>query len=131
MRSVAMQSKAANPSGRAHRVAERVKGESDYGNVSQTQAEGALVSDDGLLQIDWPRLVAGGDADVDLIFVTANDPEITLSSPTYPSAQAIADAWNTAGHHVEYFWKNIDNGIRTFEDDQIRALLRPRETPRV
>jgi hypothetical protein len=110
--------------------AERVK-EPDYGNVTQTQAEGVLVSDDGLLRIDWPQLVAGGEADVDLILVTANDPEITLSSPTYPSAQVIADAWNRARHHVEYFWKNIDNGIRTFEDDQIRALLRPREAPQV
>jgi hypothetical protein len=111
--------------------AERVKGESDYGNVSQTQAEGELVSENGLLQIDWPRLLAGGEADMDLILVTANDPEIKLSSPTYPSAQVIADAWNRAGHHVEYFWKNIDNGIRTFEDDQIRARLRPREALRI
>jgi hypothetical protein len=51
--------------------AERVKGESEYGNVSQTQAEGELVSENGLLQIDWPQLVAGGEADVDLILVTA------------------------------------------------------------
>ena len=107
--------------------AERVDSESDYGNVSQTQAEGVLVSDDGLLHIDWPRLVAGGDADVDLILVTANDPEITPSSTTYPSAQAIADAWNgAAAKHAEYFWKNTENGIRTFQDDEIRALLRPR-----
>jgi hypothetical protein len=109
--------------------AERVSREPDYGRVSQTQAEGILVNhNDGLLRIDWPRLAEGGaGADFDLLLATANDPRIKASSPTYPTAQAIAEAWMRAGHHVEYFWKNIDNGIRTFEDDQIRALLPPRE----
>src|SRR5205814_1954401 len=37
--------------------AERIRGEDDYGNVSQTQEEGPLVSDDGLLRIDWPTRV--------------------------------------------------------------------------
>src|SRR5208337_3586118 len=78
--------------------AERIGGEDDYGNVSQTQEEGLLVSDDGLLRIDWPRLVEGGaPADVDLLLVTANDPEITAASPTYPTAEIIAEAWNRAG----------------------------------
>jgi len=112
--------------------AERIGGEDDYGNVSQTQEEGLLVSDDGLLRIDWPRLVEGGaPADVDLLLVTANDPEITAASPTYPTAEIIAEAWNRAGDHVEYFWKNIDNGIRTFQDDEIKARLHPRNPARV
>jgi hypothetical protein len=109
--------------------ADRVSREPNYGQVSQTEDEGILVGrDDGLLRIDWPRLAEGGEAaNFDLLLVTANDPRINASSPTYPTAQAIADAWNRAGRHVEYFWKNIDNGIRTSEDDQIRALLHPRE----
>lgn len=107
--------------------AERVKGEPDYGNVSQSQEEGMLVSPNGLLRINWPRLVDGGAAaDLDLILVTANDPEITTASPTYPSAEAIAEVWNRAGDNVEYFWKNIDNGIRTFQDEEIRQRLQPR-----
>jgi hypothetical protein len=32
-------------------------------------------------------------------------------------------AWNQARHHVEYFWKNRDNGIVAFEDTLIRAHL--------
>jgi hypothetical protein len=52
--------------------------EPDYGNVSQTPEEGMLIGGDGLLRIDWPRLVDGGAvADVDLILVTADHPEIT------------------------------------------------------
>lgn len=108
--------------------AERVAREPDYGTVSQAQEEGLLVSDEGLLRIDWPSRVEGGSAaQVDLLLVTANDPEITAASPWYPTAEAIAEAWNGAGDYVEYFWKNRDNGIQTFQDDAIRALLRPRE----
>jgi len=110
------------------RWAERVDREPDYGRVSQTEAEGVLVSETGLLLIDWPRLVEGGAAvDVDLLLVTANDPEITPSSRTYPTVKAIAEAWNRAGEHVEYFWKNTDSGISTFQDDEIRARLRSRQ----
>jgi hypothetical protein len=96
-----------------------------YGNVSQTQEEGILESNEGLLRIEWPRLVEGGAmADVDLLLVTANDPEITTASPRYPTADEIAEAWNRAGDYVEYSWKNRDWGICTFQDDQIRLRLR-------
>jgi hypothetical protein len=113
--------------------AERVGCEPNYGNVSQTKEEGRLISDDGLLRIDWPRLVDGGaPVSLDLLLVTANDPRITAISPTYPGGAIIASAWNAAAlKHMEYFWKNIDSGIRTFEDEQIRALLHPRDAPRV
>jgi hypothetical protein len=40
--------------------AARVGPEPDYGLVSQTQEEGILVSDEGLLRIPWPRLVEDG-----------------------------------------------------------------------
>ena len=109
--------------------ADRVGRESGYGNVTHTQAEGRLIDQNGLLLIDWPRLVDGGEpVPLDLLFVTANDPEISSTRPNYPDANQIAGAWNAAAsRHAEYFWKNIDSGIRTFEDDRILALLRPRE----
>jgi hypothetical protein len=108
--------------------AEHVGSQIGYGNVSQTMEEGALVSPDGLLHINWPRLLEGGAAaDVDLLLVTANDPEIAAAAPSYPTPAAIAQAWNRAGKYVEYFWKNIDNGIFTFEDAEIRKLLRRRD----
>jgi hypothetical protein len=112
-----------------HGWAERVSCEPDYGRVSQTREEGILVGrNEGLLHIDWPRLAEGdAEADFDVLLVTANDPRIRTSSPTYPTPYMIAEAWNRAAKHVNYFWKNTDNGIRTFEDDQIRALLNPRQ----
>jgi hypothetical protein len=113
--------------------ANRVSREPDYGRVSQTDAEGVLVGrKDGLLRIDWPRLAeSGAGSDFDLLLVTANDPRIRASSPNYPTVQMIAEAWNRAGEHVGYFWKNTNNGIRTFEDDQLRAILNPRLQARV
>jgi hypothetical protein len=106
--------------------ADRVGREAEYGHVPQTQEEGLLVSEDGLLQIAWPRLVDGdGPVQLDLLLATANDP--TLETPlSYPNVETITKAWNVAaGKHVEYFWTNLDNGIRTFQDNEIQALLRP------
>jgi hypothetical protein len=109
--------------------ARRVEGEHGYGNVSQKADEGRIISKDGLLQIDWPRRVDEGAAiDLDLLLATANDPTLAGMPLSYPSVEVITNAWNGAApKHAEYFWKNIDHGIRTFEDDQIRTLLRPRE----
>lgn len=107
--------------------ARRVADEPNYGSVRQAPEEGRLITKDGLLQIDWPRLVEGGEAlQFDFMLAAANDPKLTGEPPTYPSAATIADAWNRAGEHVEYFWKDRDSGIQTFQDDEIRVLLRPR-----
>lgn len=108
--------------------AKRVAEEPDYGNVSQTIEEGQLIDKGGLLNINWPELVDGGEpVELDLLLATANDPQITATSRGYPTVEAIADAWNAAARrHAEYFWRNAENGIHTFQDDAIRALLRPR-----
>ena len=107
--------------------AERVDAESDYGSVSQTPKEGVLVMRDGLIRISWPEAVQGDVAGgLDVVLVTANDPAITALSPNWPTAQTIAEAWNRANDHVEYFCNNRDCGIRTFQDDEICHWLRPR-----
>jgi hypothetical protein len=108
---------------------QRVEREEGYGNVRQTADEGALISKDGMLQIDWPRCVAGGaPVDLDLLLVTANDPTLSGTPLSYPSVETIVKAWNDAApEHAEYFWKNRDNGIQTFEDAEISRLLRPRQ----
>lgn len=108
--------------------ATRVSREPDYGNVPQTEDEGCLVSKAGLLQIPWPCLAEGGTAvTLDLLLATANDPTLTGTPPSYPKVETIADAWNAAAsEHAEYFWKNAEGAIRTFQDDEIRARLRPR-----
>ncbi len=109
--------------------ADRVRREAGYGHVSQTPEEGVLVTKDGLLQIAWPRLVEGGEpVQLDLLLATANDPTLTATPPSYPNVETITKAWNVAaGEHVEYFWKNLDNGILTFQDNEIRGLLHPRD----
>jgi hypothetical protein len=111
------------------RWANRVGREPDYGNVPQTLEEGCLVGTDGLLHIPWPRLVEGDAAvQLDLLLATANDPTLTGPPPSYPSVETIANAWNDAAReYAEYFWNNIDSGIRTFQDDEIRTRLRPRD----
>lgn len=108
--------------------ADRVEREPNYGQVCQTQEEGHLIGEDGLIRIDWPRIVQGGEpVDIDLLLVTANDPRINASAPNYPAVESIANAWNVAGsRYAEYFWRNADAGISTFQDDEIRALLHPR-----
>jgi len=105
----------------------RVAAEDRYGNVPQTEAEGPLITKGGLLQIEWPRVVDGGAAaQPDILLVTATHPDLMGTPRCYPSVETIVRAWNSAGSHSEYFWKNTDSGIRTFQDDQIRELLHPR-----
>lgn len=110
------------PTAIANGWAARVREEPDYGLIPQDEGEGILVDPaEGILRIDWPK-VGEAAADFDLLLATATKP--TLDPPSgYPSASLIADAWNKAGPHVEYFLKNSANGIRTFQDDQIRKLL--------
>ena len=109
--------------------ADRVAREPAYGNMTQTQEEGTLVGEDGLLRMDWPRLVENGTSPyVDVILVTANDPEISASRSDYPDANTIAAAWNAApSRYAEYFWNNVANGICTFQDEDIRTRLNPRK----
>lgn len=108
--------------------AERVAGEPNYGNVTQTEDEGRLIDENGLLLIDWPRCVDTGElVQLDFLLGTANDPEISATRPDYPDVATIAGAWNAAASkHTEYFWRNGENGICTFQDAEIGVLLRPR-----
>jgi hypothetical protein len=78
--------------------------------------------------IDWPKCIeTGALVQLDLLLLTANDPKISATHPNYPDVATIARAWNAApSKHAEYFWKNADNGICTFQDEEIRALMRPR-----
>ena len=107
---------------------DRVGREPHYGKVTQTEEEARLIDENGWLLVDWPRFVETGEPlQLDLLLVTANDPAIDASRPDYPDVATIAGAWNAAtSKYGEYFWKNAENGISTFQDDEIRAVLRPR-----
>lgn len=86
------------------------------------QTSDGLVDDSGTLLVRWPNLSAGGPVPVDLLLATSNDPE-----PAYPIAQEIGEAWNREPDHkrrAEYFRRNKENGIYTFQDHAIEELLR-------
>lgn len=96
--------------------AERVSREQHY-NANERR----LVDSRGTLLIDWPHLTEGGLAPLDLLLATSNDPE-----PTCPTVQEIADAWNREPDNerrAEYFRRNRENGIYTFQDHAIEELL--------
>jgi hypothetical protein len=112
--------------------ANRVAQIPNYGNMPQLPEEGRLVSDGGLLQIAWPRRAADGSAvSLDFLLATATRPTLTGKRLSYPTVEMIANAWNAdTGNHVEYFWKNNDHGIQTFQDNAILQLLNPRRNQR-
>jgi hypothetical protein len=82
-------------------------------------ANSRLVDTQGMLQIPWPNL-SWDDSPVpmDLLLATSNDRE-----RTFPTAKAIADAWNQHPETVEYFRKNRESEIYTFQDREIEELL--------
>jgi hypothetical protein len=61
---------------------------------------------------------------VDFLLATATHPTLVGIRASYPSVDTIASAWNAdRERHVEYFWRNVDSGIPTFQDDAIRERL--------
>ena len=93
--------------------------ESEYGRLPIASGEGPLVNDSGILQIEWPRPLYGESATLpDLLLATVTQPTLSKDGKSYPSVEAIAQAWKTDTEgHVQYFRKNIENGIKTFQDD--------------
>jgi hypothetical protein len=52
---------------------------------------------------------------------------ISQLNSSYPDVETIGGAWNAAeSKYAEYFWRNTESGICTFQDAEIRALLHPR-----
>jgi hypothetical protein len=78
----------------------------------------------GLLQMSWPDPVeAAGTVPLDLLLATTNSP--TLTNGSFPSADEIANAWKLEpGGSAQYFRKNREHQIFTFEDEAIESHLR-------
>ncbi len=98
-----------------------------HGALSSARDEASVVDDKGFLTIAWPRAVDESDIEVDALLATATDP--TLIRGDYPSAREIAAAWNShEGEdykcYVQYFHKNRDCKIWTFQDAEIERRLR-------
>ncbi len=101
----------------------RVSREQCYGGLNRAEDEKAIVEGSGALNIPWPKCTDGSHLEVDALLATATDP--TLVDGRYPSAQEIATAWNTdtSSNYVEYFRKNREHDITTFQDEKIESYL--------
>jgi hypothetical protein len=76
----------------------------------------------GLLKIPWPRLTDGREpAPLDLLLATTTVPTLLTVPPcAYASPEVIAEAWGQdTDDRVEYFRKNRQNDITTFQDREI------------
>ena len=100
-----------------------------YGKLKSATGEATVVDEEGFLKISWPRTVTDNVSDlgVNALLATATNP--TIVEGNYPSAQKIAAAWNAHEgedyrYYVQYFCKNRYHEIKTFQDDDIRKLLR-------
>lgn len=105
--------------------AARVARARPYGNIRQAPGEGVLVSERGLLEIAWPILIADNNpVPLDLLLSTATQPDLMGDPPRYPTPAMIAERWrNDREDNVRYFRKNLQSGIRTFEDEVIQTAL--------
>lgn len=94
----------------------------DYDHISdlnKIKNEQPVLSQGGLLSIDWIKKVNDGiSVDYDFILATATIPNVQQ----YPSAQNIARTC-IENNYTDYFINNIENGITTFQDGEIREYL--------
>jgi hypothetical protein len=81
------------------------------------------VINNGSLNIPWPCIENSNEnLPFDLLLTTVNEP--SLVNQTYPTAKEIANAWiNDPKGNINYFQKNIENGIKTYQDKLINNYL--------
>lgn len=101
---------------------ERIAKEKGYGGLERAEDESAVVGEDGLLRLPWPLREDGSPVDVDLLLATATCP--TLLDGQYATPAQIACAWIKSPAQANYFWRNREHGIETFQDSEIEGLLR-------
>ena len=89
-------------------------------NLAIAPGEKPAITESGVFDLEWPKPIGETPLDFDVILATATSPTVT---PDYPSINEIADAWiyskDTSKRYEQYFFRNIENGIRTFQDGAI------------
>ncbi len=79
--------------------------------------EKSVLSEFGEIKIDWPKAIAENDQkiidNIDIVLATCTKPNID----TYPSIEDLRKDINADSR--KYFFKNIENGITTFQDREI------------
>ncbi len=112
--------------------ANHVVGENHFLDLARGIEGGRLICERGLLQIPWPNLDSGEAVNLDLLLATPNEPTLEGNPPVYPSAEKIALAWKGAlkdqpdDKPDNYFWRNRQNGITTYQDPDIERILNNR-----
>lgn len=99
---------------------------SAYPRLCHTRSERCALALDGTLAVPWPRALDGADVvNVDILLATPADP--SLESGRYGGALHVARAWLNAvddgKRYEQYFFNNVEAGIRTFQDSRIWATL--------
>ncbi len=91
-----------------------------YGDLDCAEYEEPVITSAGLMNISWPHDVP---SDWSALLATATNPSINEGA--YPSVSEIAEAWRTKDGlpHREYFTRNRDSRIETFQDQEIHDLL--------
>ena len=104
--------------------ASHVNGQEGYGTISGSPSEGVVVTKRGSLLIDWPQLSVGGSVPLDMLLATATKPTLEADTHNYPLVSKIVNAWkvDTKGN-VNYFLRNRESEIFTFQDREINELL--------
>lgn len=103
----------------------------EWNNHYQSQAEKPkikyatdetpIISDNGLLSFEFPTHIDNNQpAEFDFILATAIKPKPNRGF--YPTPERIARAC-LSNRYTEYFEKNRENGITTFQDDEVMTLL--------
>jgi hypothetical protein len=84
------------------------------------------IIENGLLNIPWPKIINSQQKlSFDLLLSTVNNPSMVSGLPVYPRTKKIAEAWiNDSKGYVNYFWKNQEKGIKTYQDDLIINYLK-------
>ena len=85
----------------------------------------SVMNNRGILQIPWPNRIDTNTPLIgfDLLLATATRPKFARGTTKTPNEEMIALAWRNHPNQAEYFWRNREQGIHTFQDVQIEKLL--------
>ena len=102
----------------------RTSKECGYGDLIRVDGEDAVVDKSGRLNIGWPTTLKHVPLEWNALLATANSP--LGSRRGYPSAEQIADAWDSEDgrEELDYFRNNTKHGITTHQDPHIQDRLR-------
>ncbi len=83
----------------------RITAEHGYGKQKHTQQEDPVVTDNGFLNIPWPKLVKDDSAlSMDILLATATNPTLKGCPSTYPRIKEIARAWKRDSYGNEQYF---------------------------